>query len=160
MTDSYGWSPVLALDICQNIPEMSLSSLGTGEKVNKKTALQIHIAFWNLNFFPADTQTALTGTRCYLSNNPWVGILGSNGVQRSSFTLSWVFASFLKDIFLFLILNRTYSLLGGWSLINQLLLPWALQLKQRESWDNCLNYLGKTTNYPQCIEKFGVLQIE
>lgn len=86
---------------------MVISSLGTqGEKVNKKIVLQMRIVFCNLEARPADIQTTHTAACCYLSNSPWVGILGSNGVQRKNFILSWAFAILLGDVFLFLMLKE------------------------------------------------------
>lgn len=91
--------------LAKKVLEMLISSLGTEEKVNEKIALQKYIVFCNLDCLPADIQIPLTATHCYLSDNPWVGILGSNRVQRDSFFLSWAFASFLRDVSLFLVLK-------------------------------------------------------
>ena len=103
--DCRGWSPVLALFLARNILKMVMSSVGTREKVNKKISLQEYNVFCNLDSFSADIQTALRATHHYLSNHPWVGILGSNRIQRNNFILSWAFASFPRDVFLFLILK-------------------------------------------------------
>ena len=54
----------------RNILKMVMSSLGTGEKVNKKISLQKYNVFCNLDSFSADIRTALRATHHYLSNPP------------------------------------------------------------------------------------------
>lgn len=58
--------PSAGIVLCQNIQEMGMSSQWTGEKVNKKTTLQMHMVFCNLDFIPADRYSNSTHSHTLL----------------------------------------------------------------------------------------------